>query len=117
MNAYKHFYARLFLLFFLRDIEVGEGRAQPRKGFLEQGTALTFAFEAQVAGVAAVAQDGEALPDVVGIDARALGRIGDPAAIPIVAQTCTYYEPCAHLAARDAYRAQAGEPWQAEANR
>lgn len=48
--------------------------------------------------------------------ARALGRIGDPATIPVVAKTCTYYEACTYLAARDAYRALAGRAWRAEEN-
>ena len=53
---------------------------------------------------------------VLAAAARALGRIGDPAAIPVVAKTCTYYEACTHLAARNAYQALTGRTWRADEN-
>ncbi len=51
---------------------------------------------------------------VLAAAARALGRIGDPSVIPVVAKTCIYYEACTHLAARDAYRALTGRAWRTD---
>ena len=44
--------------------------------------------------------------------ARALGRIGDPVALPAIEAGCAYYEACTHMAAHAAYRTLTGRPWQ-----
>jgi hypothetical protein len=48
---------------------------------------------------------------VLAATARALGRIGDPAALPALEVGCAYYEACTHLAARVAYGQLTGRTW------